>query len=338
MHSFTSNSSFGWSIWKDRSVRILLITVILIGLTAFISYDKRDPSRQSSAVEDRFWVLKTHLLRTEYNMVIVGDSRVYRGFSPRAMNSVLPGYRIINIGFKSGGLSRLMLKKAESLLNPEAKTRIVILGVTPHSLTPVAEKNEHYFSIKKWSRLEALEKVYLVRLRTLFMPVSRDELVNLLTLRKESDHARLHQVFEDDGWVASWFEVPQPEAALAEYKRGFRSNQVHPDLCEDLFQIVQEWKSEGIQAFGLRPPTTRAMVALENSISGFNETQFVEGFRKAGGIWLTFNPDDYFSYDGSHLEPESARKISRDLAEKIRSYLERERGVEDTALKRVDDR
>jgi hypothetical protein len=41
----------------------------------------------------------------------------------------------------------------------------------------------------------------------------------------------------------------------------------------------------------------------------------------AGGIWLSFNPDDYVSYDGSHLDADSAKKLSRDLADKIRVII-----------------
>ena len=56
-------------------------------------------------------------------------------------------------------------------------------------------------------------------------------------------------------------------------------------------------------------------------MSGFREAEFIQEFRNAGGIWLSFNLDDYVSYDGSHLDADSAKKLSRDLAEKIRVII-----------------
>jgi hypothetical protein len=321
MYSFISSfKKLGQGICRERSARTLLIALALILLIGFIFSGKREPGRESDLVETRFWALKTRFLKAQYNVVLCGDSRVYRGISPAAMSSALPDFKIVNFGYSAGGLDRLMLKSAEALLDPEAKSRIIVLGVTPSSLTPFAAENEQYFSIKRKPFSEVFESVYFLHVKTFLMPIFPREVKGLVsgTGTKSNGH---HKIYYDDGWVASWYEVPRPEEQLSLYRARFASHQVSSDLCQDVLQVVREWKSRGIQTIGYRPPATRAMVALEDSMSGFREAEFIKGFQNAGGIWLSFNLDDYVSYDGSHLEADSAKKLSRDLADKIRVIL-----------------
>ena len=59
------------------------------------------------------------------------------------------------------------------------------------------------------------------------------------------------------------------------------------------------------------------MVELEKELSGFNQAEFVDAFKEAGGIWIDIDPTAYDSFDGSHLQSQSALELSRDLALKI---------------------
>jgi hypothetical protein len=321
MYSFISSfKKMGAFICRERSAQTLLMALAMVVLIGLLFSGMRDPSRESDLVETRFWALKTRFLKADYNVVLCGDSRVYRGISPSAMNSVLPGYKIINFGYSLGGLNRLMLKSAETLLDPKAKNRIIVLGVTPCSLTPLAAENEQYLSIMRKPFSEALESVYLLPATTFLLPILPKEVKSLFSGKRTKSNAS-HDIYYDDGWVASGSEVPRPEKQLSLYRARFASSQVSSELRQDLLRVVQEWKSSGIQTFACRPPTTRAMVALEDSMSGFHEAEFIKEFTNARGIWLSFNIDDYVSYDGSHLEADSAKKFSRDLAEKIRVFV-----------------
>ena len=321
MYSFISSfKKLGGVIYRERSVRTLLVALALIVLVGFLFSGRREPGRESDLVEERFWALKSRFLKAEHNVVVCGDSRVYRGISPAAMNSALPDFKIVNFGYSAGGLDRLMLKSAEALLDPKAKFRIIVLGVTPTSLTPFAAENEQYLSLMRKPYSEMFESIYFLPIKTFLMPIFPREIKGLLSgTRTKSDG--YHLIFHDDGWVESWYEVPRPEEQLSIYEARFRLYQVSPDLCEDLFQVVREWKSRGIRTFGFRPPTTQAMAALEDSMSGFREAEFIRDFRNAGGVWVQFNFDNYFSYDGSHLEAESSKRFSRNLANQIRAYL-----------------
>jgi hypothetical protein len=56
-------------------------------------------------------------------------------------------------------------------------------------------------------------------------------------------------------------------------------------------------------------------------MSGFRENEFIERFEESGGKWLYFSAEPYHSYDGSHLNKQSALILSHDLAKKILNYL-----------------
>lgn len=321
MYSFISSFKRLGQVFRfERSVRVLLAALFLILLTGFILSGTRESDQESDPVKERFWALKTRFLKPEYNVVLYGDSRLYRGISPEAMRSALPDLKIINFGYSNGGHDRLMLNSAISLLDPEAKLRIIVLGVTPLSLTQVAAQNEHYLSIMRKPFSEAFESVYFLHLKSFILPIFPIELKDIFSLSRAKRKEK-HTIYHDDGWAESWDDVPNPEAQLSQYKDRFTSNQVSSELFQDLFQVISECKSKGIKIIGFRPPTTRAMVTLEDSMSGFHEDEFIIEFRKSGGIWLSFNIDDYDSYDGSHLDSDSALKLSRVLAEKIRDII-----------------
>jgi len=321
MYSFISSfKKLLKGLYSERSVRSLLMALALILLIGILLSGRREPGHESDLVETRFWALKTRFLKPEHNVVLCGDSRVYRGLSPAAMGSALPDLKIVNFGYSAGGLDRLMLKSAEALLDPEAKVRIIVLGVTPSSLTPAAAENEQYLSIMRKPFSEVFESVFFLPVKTFLTPIFPRDVINLFSGTKTKSNG-YHKIFYDDGWVASWYDVPRPEEQLSSYRARFASCRVSSDLCRDVLQVVREWRSRGIQTIGYRPPATRAMVALEDSMSGFREAEFIQEFRNAGGIWLSFNLDDYVSYDGSHLDADSAKKLSRDLAEKIRVII-----------------
>ena len=85
----------------------------------------------------------------KFNMVIIGDSRAHCGVSPYVFEKNL-GISALNCGFSSGGQNREMYKHiSENVLTaPNGKPRIILLAVTPHSLSGDARKNEHYKSVR----------------------------------------------------------------------------------------------------------------------------------------------------------------------------------------------
>ena len=150
-----------------------------------------------------------------------------------------------------------------------------------------------------------------------FVPVTLDQINQ--KIKGNEFKTSFHQEYTYTGWVASYEEKPWPESALKSYSTRFINNQVTEKNLKIVTDQVQQWTNQGVLVFGFRPPTTHKMVALEDSLSGYNELVVKTEFTKAGGKWLDFNLDDYTTYDGSHLQKESAIKLSIDLANKIKS-------------------
>jgi hypothetical protein len=93
---------------------------------------------------------------------------------------------------------------------------------------------------------------------------------------------------------------------------------VKPDLIKALTAQTRLWTSKGIRVFGFRPPTTIAMLQLENEMSAFDEKALIAAFTAAGGTWIPVDFSKYHSYDGSHLDEASAEKLSAFLGKEMR--------------------
>jgi hypothetical protein len=150
-----------------------------------------------------------------------------------------------------------------------------------------------------------------------FIPFTFAEIENSLRGKKFVQNRK--QEYLPGGWVATQVGKPNPESALKEYSTRFTNNQVLPSNFNRLLDKVETWKKQNVKVFAFRPPTTYKMVALEDSLSAFNEDSIRLGLENVGAIWLDFPVDKYESFDGSHLDKENAIKFSIDLANKIKN-------------------
>ena len=294
---------------KERILIILPLSILLL-----IGFNRVKPVTDDTkaSIIKRFWILKTHTER-KFDFLICGDSRTYRGISPTEMRSVLPNFSIFNLGYSSGSYSSFMLTKMESKLDMGASQKIILLGITPYSLTPKASLDGQIKQELDRKKEEIFESIYLQPWKLFFEPVEIRWRIDSLAKFKP----KYIQKYYDDGWVASDKIPPNPKEALDEYVKDFNNNQVSEEIIDHLMGQVKEWTSRGIQVFGVRPPTTIEMLKLEKELSNFDEDKFVLKFKQAGGIWLEVSASRYASYDGSHLDVSSAKEFSRDLATKV---------------------
>jgi len=319
---------------KDRSCLSLLISIPLLILiaalrpkpvTLVVTPFTKDPVRQSGATGERFWVLKTHGEK-KYDMTLMGDSRVYRGISPKAMETVLTDVRIFNFGYSGGGLNPVMYAAAEAKLAPTSHQPSIVLGITPLSLTPHAAKNEHYLQELNRPSDYIYLRLYGLSIVKLFESIDLSGAIDHLWGDSGlGDWGYFQEFHEDEGWIASWNVPENQQWTLPSYRDLFSKTQVSEQLVQELMDQTRQWREQGIRVYAFRVPTGDEMVALENRMSGFDETAFIEQFQDAGGTWFSFPQDLYYSYDGSHLIKQSALDFSVDLAELIKGSLEQER-------------
>ena len=296
---------------RERVFLTLFISAALVCSIGFFGPD----TMMTASHGKWFWTWKTHSER-KCDVVLVGDSRTYRGVSPESMGEVLTGYRIINFGYSSGSLSPLMLAEVEKRLDRRGK-RIIVLGITASSMTPRAARDEQYRQEKNRTTSEILENIYLAPFMTYFDPTTPIRFFEEIGSRK----ARFREAFYESGWIAAWKEPPGPPEALSVFANLFTDNRVSPALVEHVLLQTETWTRQGIRVYAFRPPTSPAMVDLEMRLSGFDEGTFRQRFGSFGGVWIDVSKPGYHSYDHSHLDKESAEALSRVIAEAIKQSI-----------------
>ncbi|MFH2094098.1 MAG: hypothetical protein ABIJ16_00250 [Bacteroidota bacterium] len=295
---------------KERIIYTFILCIVFLMAGGFFL-----PKPGTYRLEyDRFWVKKTHCA-SEYNTVIIGDSRAYRGVSPSEMEEEFPGLKVLNFGYSSGGLNDFMFDEAVKKIDTDCKEPVIILAVAPHTLIDLENDNAHYLEQLALPREEVLEKLYLFPLLRFFTPVDPE------TLFKGESQDNYRQVFYDNGWVASYKDVEDTLEAVVSYREIYSKFQVSQERVDEMVRQVKAWSDSGYYVFAFRPPVSWSMKMLEDSLSGYDEAVIRNHIETAGGVWIPLNGYVFHSYDGSHLHRDSAIKLSDILAEKIRWHL-----------------
>ncbi|CAG0984831.1 MAG: hypothetical protein HND27_05620 [Bacteroidetes bacterium] len=294
--------------YKKLALTIALF-LTLVGIAGIVK--KNEPS--SEIFRKHFWTYKVHSSK-KYNIIFEGDSRIYRGIDVNSFNKGINinSIHTLNFGFSSGGHNKDIFNAVENKLL-HTSLNIVVLGITPFSLTPKAQLNEHFIEEQNRNKGETIERMYFYPFLSFFEPFNIQKLLH-------PDTVTYYEKFHKNGWVESYKIPANPNEALTSYKKEFENNQVSDTVIAVLLQKVKEWKNKHIKVYAFRPPTTVNMETLENNISGFNEKEFIKKFETVGGKWIEIeNRFNYNSYDGSHLHFYSAQQLSYYLGEKIKA-------------------
>ncbi len=289
----------------------------LLFIIALVRPPSADPLVAVRDIENRFWTQKA-FAEPAYSVVALGDSRTYRGISTEAIEQELPNAHALNFGFSSAGLASTLLEVGASKLKPTAQTPIILLGITPWSLTDEAAENKHLKQELKRPLSEQLERRYLNPLVSRLNPFTPKQLKGFVHGGETPPPILYHQIHHRHGWVESWKIPENSEEQLKPYATLFDNNPVNQARVDALMQQIRRWTKSGITVVAFRPPSTTAMEELENVKSGFNEISIQQAVETNGGIWLNFKSSQFTSYDGSHLDRQSAKRFSRALGQEIR--------------------
>jgi hypothetical protein len=282
-------------------------------LLSIIINDTRPNKDYSTLLYDWFWTQKTHYAKGN-NIVFMGDSRIYRGISSESVKSVFPKQKVLNLGYSSGGLNQYMFDVAYSLLDKKKKVKIIVLGVTPFSMTEAARENEHFKQELERPLAEVVERNYLNPYLSIF------ESISFVDYKTDPNKINYPQVFHENGWIESSKTHTIKTEVLSSYRKTFSKTIRSEKSISETLKFVAQMKNKGIAVYGFRPPTCQEMEKLENQLSGFNEDKFKNLFIAAGGRWIDIpNRFSFNTYDGSHLHYESAKKLSLILAKKIKN-------------------
>ena len=142
-----------------KRVPNISITIILaILLATALSFVM--PENEEKYRANMFWTKKT-FAPSKYNVILMGDSRVYRGLSPEIMEEKLPGLKVLNFGFSNGGLNNEMFKAAEEKLIKSGQPKVIVLGISPNTITDYTQNNRQYLQELTRPKEEIIERLYL---------------------------------------------------------------------------------------------------------------------------------------------------------------------------------
>ncbi len=284
----------------------MAIAATLVTVLSFVL-----PKDAEKYLGELFWTRKT-FAPPKYNVVLMGDSRVYRGVSPEIVESHLDGMKVLNFAYSNGGLNPTMFDAAEKKLAQNDKPKIIILGISANAITDYSAENQQYQQELNLPREEIFERIYLNPLRYWFSATSPEKLKNHFSEKKETSYYR--NTYYMNGYVESdKFPVDTTEA-LQYYIDDYTNYKVTTEKLEVLFSQVKSWTDKGINVVGFVPPVSKPMQMLEDTLGLFDETAIKAGFENASGKWIDLNPANYKTYDGSHLTIESAKRLSEEIA------------------------
>lgn len=306
----------------ERTFLVFILCFVMVGLWVLLRPPgSLDPLIQSKDDYNWFWTYKVHH-KTKYDVILLGDSRLYRGVSPGAMEKYLPNYSILNFGFSSGGLNGRIFKEASLRFNKNSRKKIVVLAVTPFSLTEESATNEHFITELDRPPSEVYQRIHLRPILKFFKSITPKQFKKSVIRKQKKPAVCYYQKFYPDGWVASDKVPADPNTALKSYRKTFEKGQVVKDIQNDLFQQTKKWVNSGVMVVAFRPPVAEKMLSLENELSGFEQAKFVSQFEHSGGKWIDIPiGEDYVSYDGSHLDSASAVHLSEILSLEIYKSL-----------------
>ena len=250
------------------------------------------------------------------DVVIAGDSRVVHGVSGNVMREHLVGLRIVNYGFYGCGYDEQYLRAIDEQFCPDGGDKMVVLGITPWSLTGKARVDNSFKVEKERLANRTALQAKAARKPRFSRSMKPANFVRAVLGDKEAE-ADGQGGEVNDGWIGSVRSI-NPGADVENYRFKFLNNGVEEQAVEELLLRVRSWCDNGVAVFGFRPPTSEAMVALEEQLSGFDESDFVERFEATGGRWIGVDQFKYLSYDGSHLHRDGAIAFSHDLGKKIK--------------------
>lgn len=295
----------------------IAITLILTAILTLVLKMVLFPPLVNTELRTEFWLNKTYA-HADYSIVVGGDSRIYRGFSITDMEAELSGdFRGLNLGYSSAGFSSNYIDFMANHLKLSGP-RFLVFGLSPHTFTDESITDEllnQYSNVKGFDRYKGL---YLSTYLKHFAPYKISDLHAAWT----GDYTgKVKETFYENGWVESDQNPTVDSVALEIYTKIFTKVKVNEEIIDQFIHQVDSLHQTGITVLAFRPPTNPKMVAVEDSLSGYQEDELANRFEAVGGIWIDLPVNDFTTYDGSHLDSKSARLLGKKVGEAIRQIL-----------------
>lgn len=296
LYTFNSKNEFNLKVWGFLLIFILITFVTIMSEI----YPKQ--------MLINFYMQKYHFdLKAndgkKYDLLIAGDSTVYRGINPSIMNQIV-NKKSLNFAFSSQRLSKYYLNEINKRIK---KNGILIFGINIRS-----------FSLNKTSKsgIEFIHKnnprvfpnyVYIY-LNTLFPSF------NFLKMMSNS----LNNYYTSNGWVTSFSKVDLPLELTIKSINKYKSHKINYRMIKYFFKYVKEMTRKGYRVFIYNSILNNNIKSFDNKV--FYKYDFENNIKDSGGIFLKTN-NYYKTYDGIHLNKSNSVKLSNEIGNSVKLLL-----------------
>ncbi len=299
---------------KNKNANKTIVFTVILGslflLLGVLFLPKLPHSNMQSEI---FWAKKVEQ-KSIYDMVIIGDSRVYRGVNPNLKDmKILAENGAFNYGFSSAGVDTFLIENGIKKLNPKGK-KIVLLGISSSSFYKPNIENEHLKSLLQKDEKDQWVKRNIYPYLTCF---ERYSLLDFKNIYKKEFY--YHTFLSESGWIESKKTPMDSTEALASYADFYTMHKNDNLGASKVIKYLEKLVKKGYTIYCFRMPTSHAMRQLEDKNSTLNFEELKLAFNKIGVRWLDIKKY-YESYDGSHLDGENAIKLSTELTELMNNY------------------
>jgi hypothetical protein len=300
----------------DRRITVFLsATLVLITLIALV----RPLPRVSEAIERWFWVNKV-FGTGQHQVVVFGDSRIYRGFATPVADSVLK-VPTLNYGFSSACATTDMLNHVDGRVKDGG---ILILGITPFLLFERDKiSNRHFKMIRALEYHAILRRKYIDS--RIWRIMDRISLVDLF-MHITDTRAGVYERMYASGYCATSCYPPDSARANASYIKRFSEQPDAVDHLPDLIAHIAKWRKRGVSVFAVQPPISSGLAAIEDTLGRYDVASVRVALEAAGVKWVNLPRTGYITYDGSHLDERSATVWTRQICDTImasRPFIEK---------------
>ena len=282
---------------------LAVIALLLVLATAWWRPDIRNPSDDAS-----FFRMKL-AWREAADVVVLGNSQVYRGIDTQAFAEQCPGVSTLNFGF-SGVLMRASYVEASLPVLRRDGAKLLLVGINPLQFKSerlgdgFVETRRHDAQFRLPWKFEAKLQPLLARLRPLEQPLPAAKLV--------------HWEYRPDGFVAS--DSPamtiQP-ARYARYANSYVANPFSEKMYRDLLEQLVRLKRSGYRVMVFPTYSSPQFELIDARMSGLDDARLEADSRRLGLDFLPLAVDGLRSYDGTHLDAHSAAIFSRRLGQAV---------------------
>jgi hypothetical protein len=300
---------------KNQQAKIIIsgiLVLVILGIVFWINFIPKLSSNKMK--KEIFWASKL-IKNPTYDIVIIGDSRVYRGINPTIIETQLNNqYKCFNNAFSSAGLDSFYINQAIEKLNPNGK-KVLLIGVSVNSFYPQALKNEHLRELMAESPKNLWVKKHIYPYLTDFSAYSFSDFLGFKTGK---------QYFEtfnpQNGFVLSCNFPIDTNIAISPYEKYFNTHQLDTHAVQNFIKQLKILKNKNYTIVLMRLPASYTMFQIEDKASNNLIHQLKESTQNFGIQWIETEPTKY-TYDGSHLIDKTTNQFSQAIGIQLKQIF-----------------